>query len=64
MKRFIKLYSKNIKHTPKTIKNFKTFLKAMELKKKGIEDVLTDDELRIMQEGLELFPKIFYQLWW
>lgn len=64
LKRFIELYSENIKDRDDSIKKFKKFLKALYLIKKNSNDVLSKKELKIMEEGLALFPEICNKLWW
>lgn len=50
---------------PKLINNIESFLRAMKLvsRNNGSLD-LTEEEEKQLNEGLELFPKIFMTLWW
>lgn len=54
-----------LKREPELVDNIEVFLKAMKLvvrEDKG--EVLSADEENQIEQGLELFPKVFMTLWW
>ena len=64
LERYIELSEDLIMRSEKDLEDLNSFLKAMKLLKKENEGIISKDEERLIQRGLEVFPRVFIGLWW
>jgi hypothetical protein len=65
LERYIEIVDNKIGRSNIEKQNLQTVLEAFKLivREKGSR-IWSDDETRLVERGLKIFPKIFLQLWW